>query len=198
MRFLLFFLPVLGIFGTACSEPDYVPKPRAYPRIEFPTSRETEDFSADFCPAFTFEQPDHVTIRKDQSVFDDNAPDDCWFDLHYPTLNGSIYFSYLPTNAGEVQALKRDAFRMTDWHTKKATYIDEVPFRRGNVEGLLFQVEGPAASPYQFYLTDTLGQHFVRGAVYVESSIQPDSLAPVYAFMRQDMDRVLSTFRWVE
>ena len=195
----LIFLPVfLCIFFTSCSEPDYVPKPRAFPRIDFPVATQPTAFQTDFCPAFTFEQPDYVTIRKDQRVFDEGAPDDCWFDLYYPTLNGSIYFSYLPTDPDAVETLKRDAFRMTDWHTKKATYIDEIPLKRGNVEGLLFRVEGPAASPYQFYLTDTLGQHFVRGAVYVESSVRPDSLAPVYAFMRRDMERVLETFVWTE
>ena len=194
MRIRYFSILVL-LSLAACSEPDYTPKPRAYPRIEFPIDAKTTRFDRDFCN-FSFQYPSYAEVRKDRTVFDEDALSDCWFDLHYPSLNGSIYFSYVPVGEEPLEKLTSDAFKMTDWHTKKATYIDEIPFERDGIRGMLFRVEGPAASPYQFYVTDTLGRHFLRGALYVESKIQPDSLAPVYQFMKRDMDQVLATFAW--
>lgn len=192
---LLSIAVLLSLLLSACGEPDYTPKPRAFPRIDFPQATTTARFDRDFC-TFSFDYPAYADVRKDQTVFDEDALSDCWFDLHYPTLNASIYFSYVPVGEQPLEKLKQDAFKMTDWHTKKATYIDEIPFERDGIRGILFRVEGPAASPYQFYVTDTLGQHFLRGALYVESKIQPDSLAPVYQFMKRDMDQVLATFAW--
>ena len=95
--------------------------------------------------------------------------------------------------------LKSDAFKMTDWHNKKATYIQETPVlnREHNVKGILFTVEGPVASQLQFFLTDTLEQqHFFRGALYFYTKANTDSLAPVYDFMRKDVERMIETFEW--
>jgi gliding motility-associated lipoprotein GldD len=88
---------------------------------------------------------------------------------------------------------------MTDWHNKKATYIEETPFfnREKNVKGMLFKVDGPVASKYQFFVMDTLEQnHFFRGALYFYTQALPDSLAPVYDFMKVDVMKMLETFEW--
>ena len=88
---------------------------------------------------------------------------------------------------------------MTDWHNKKATYINEKPLFNAahNVKGMLFSVEGPVASQLQFFLTDTSEQkHFFRGALYFYTEANTDSLAPVYDFMRKDVERMIETFEW--
>ena len=87
---------------------------------------------------------------------------------------------------------------MTEWHNKKATSIEDTPFRKpNNVQGLIFEVEGPVASQVQFLLTDTSEQeHFLRCALYFNTQARPDSLAPIYEFLRADVDRMIETFEW--
>jgi gliding motility-associated lipoprotein GldD len=86
---------------------------------------------------------------------------------------------------------------MTNKHNVKASYIEEFQVDRpeDKVYGVVFNVEGPAASTYQFFLTDST-KHFVRGALYFNTEARPDSLAPVAAFVREDLDRMVMTLKW--
>jgi len=51
------------------------------------------------------------------------------------------------------------------------------------------------ATPYQFFLTDST-HHFFRGALYYDATPNQDSLAPVNAFLLEDIQHILNTFRW--
>ena len=52
-----------------------------------------------------------------------------------------------------------------------------------SLEGVIFEPKGQAASYYQFYLSDK-EEHFVRAAFYFNSKVRPDSLAPIFNFLR--------------
>ena len=196
MRLLFSILCIICIF-TSCDEPVFTPKPRGYPRVDYP-EKAYQPFTEDYC-GFTFDYPKYATIQQDVDFFDEKPLHPCWFDIYLPDFEGRIYCSYIPIDKDNtLDKLKRDAFNMTDWHTKRATYIDEFPIKKDNgVKGMLFKVEGPAASPMQFFLTDSLGQeHFLRGALYFDTKIQPDSLAPIYDFVTKDVEKMLATFEW--
>ncbi|HFA48537.1 MAG TPA: hypothetical protein ENJ95_05900 [Bacteroidetes bacterium] len=193
--FILFFISVF--LSTSCSDPVFTPKPRGYPKVVYP-KKEYQKFAADYCH-FTFEYPKYAVIEKDTSFFDEQPADPCWFNVYIPDFDCRLYCSYAPiTGQASIDELKRDAFRMTEWHNKKATYIEDQPFRKANnVQGVLFEVEGPVASQVQFFLTDTLEQeHFLRCALYFNTQARPDSLAPVYQFVREDVDRMIASFSW--
>jgi gliding motility-associated lipoprotein GldD len=64
-----------------------------------------------------------------------------------------------------------------------------------NVYGLVYFLEGNAASSLQFYLTDSTN-HFVRGALYFDAKPNPDSLAPVQNFIQEDILNMIESFRW--
>lgn len=198
MRFVIFFVLVTFLF-TACEEPIYTPKPRGFPKVIYP-EKVYQSFSEDYCK-FTFAYPKYANIEQDKSFFGEETPDACWFDLHIPNFDSRIYFSYIPIdNENTFEKLKNDAFKMTDWHNKKATYIDESLIQKNNgVNGMLFRVEGPAASPLQFFLTDSLAEkHFLRGALYFNTQARPDSLAPVLDFVKKDVEKMLDTFEWID
>ena len=75
-------------------------------------------------------------------------------------------------------------------------YREELPIRNQNgVEGLLFNLEGPVASPINFFMTDTL-DHFVRASLYFNSNVDPDSIAPILEFVSKDVQQILQTFEW--
>ena len=189
-------LVFLSVCQTACEERVDVPKPRAYPRVVYP-EKNYRPFDASYCH-FTFDMPTYATLERDTAFFDENPRDECWFNLHVPALNATIYCSYYPLQGrSDFDELVRDAFEMTQKHNIKASYIEEIPVHRpaDHVHGIVFNVEGPAASSYQFFLSDST-RHFVRGALYFNTQARPDSLAPVVAFMKEDLNRLVETLRW--
>ena len=179
-----------------CEDSTPVPKPRAYPRVDYPQKAYTR-FDADYCN-FTFDMPVYATIEHDTTFFDEKAKDDCWFNIQVKQLNAKIFCSYYPIrNRAGFDELVKDAFEMTNKHNVKASYIEELTVNRpaDHVHGVVFHVEGPAASSYQFFLTDST-KNFVRGALYFNTEARPDSLAPVVRFMREDLDRLVGTLTW--
>lgn len=186
----------MGLIWAACEGYTPVPKPRAYPRVIYP-EKGYKPFEEGYCN-FTFDQPVYSKIEQDTAFFDEKPKDQCWFNISVPQLNAKIYCSYYPIHSHtEFEKFVNDAFEMTNKHTVKASYIDEIPVNRpeDHVHGVVFNVEGPAASSYQFFLTDST-KNFVRGALYFHTEAKPDSLAPVVAFMRKDLDRMVSTLKW--
>lgn len=190
-------LALFFAFQSCGGEPAFAPKPRAYPRVEYP-EKTYQAFDEDYCH-FTFEYPTYVEVVQDTLFFDQKPADPCWFDLYFPAFDSRIYCSYYPIKGPQsFEKLKKDAFGMADWHNKKANYIDEMRIERaGNVSGFAFVIDGPAASPFQFYLTDST-QHFLRGALYFNTQARPDSMAPIYQFVEADILKMIETFRWTD
>ena len=59
----------------------------------------------------------------------------------------------------------------------------------------MFDIDGPVASPTQFYLTDE-DKHFFRASLYFNSKVNPDSTAQVLEFLKPEIDTLLSSFKW--
>lgn len=182
----------------ACQSDDTadVPRPRAYPRVIYPERGYTA-LGAQYCD-FTFERPQYANLERDTTFFDEKAGSDCWFNLDVPSLNAKIYCSYYPvTSPARFDELVQDAFVMAQKHNIKASYIEEIPVHRSaaHVHGMLFNIEGAAASPCQFYLTDST-HHFLRGALYFNAKSRPDSLAPVVEFLKKDVGHLVETLQW--
>jgi gliding motility-associated lipoprotein GldD len=193
MRTGLLLLCLLLLMG--CEPAVYNPRPRAYPKVTYP-ERSYQAFEKAGCP-FTFEYPSYARVIQDVRFFNEAAPSDCWYNLEFPDFNGKVHFSYYPVrDKADYQRLKNDAFEMVDWHNKKASYINEKLVRLPNgTGGFVFDIEGPAASPLQFFLTDST-RHFLRGALYFDTAVNPDSLAPVLDFVRQDILHMIENFAW--
>ena len=181
--------------GSCAEEAAPVPKPRAYPRVIYP-ERSYEAFDLPGCP-FTFQMPAYAQIEQDTQFFGEKPQHPCWFNVVAPQFGSTIHFSYYPVEgAKSLEQLKRDAFDLAGKHNIKANYIDELPIQRPDgTQGFAFNIEGAVASPFQFYLTD--GQaHFVRGALYFNTQARPDSLAPVYDFVKTDIMEIINTLEW--
>ncbi len=192
---LFLFVSLCCLFAACNDDALPTPKPRGYPRVEFP-ARTYQAFDTSFC-AFTFEYPTYALVEQDTAFFDERPAHPCWFNLYMPQLNGRIHFSYYPIGPEKtLETLREDAFEMADWHNKRANYIDEIRISRPNgVGGLAFEITGPAASSFQFFLTDST-RHFLRGALYFNTQARPDSLAPVVDFVKEDLLHLIETFEW--
>jgi gliding motility-associated lipoprotein GldD len=197
----IFFGATALLIIASCGDGDnaQTPKPRGYPRIEFPTfdaANRYQKFDANYCQ-FTFDYPTYAKIERDTLFFDEAPPSDCWFDMTIPSLNATLHCSYYDIGGkNKFDKLRSDAFSLAGKHVIKADYInDQAIHNPQGVNGFAFDIEGPAACPFQFYVTDST-RHFMRGALYINAPSKTDSLAPIVAFLKEDMGRMLKTFTW--
>jgi gliding motility-associated lipoprotein GldD len=92
--------------------------------------------------------------------------------------------------------LRDDAFKLTAKHIYKADNIPNDLIKTPNgIQGIMFKVGGNAASPLQFFLSDTT-QHFLRGALYYEASPNADSTKPITEYLYKDIEHVINTLKW--
>ncbi len=193
----VFCLLMSAVLPGCVGATDQTPKPRAYPKIEFPVADSLASFRLEVCP-FAFEYPSYVAVEQDTVYFDDKPKHPCWFDLVTPSLDGRVHVSYYPiSSVADFEKHRDDAYTLVGKHNIVANYIDEQPIERPavGVHGFSFAVEGDAASPYQLFVTDST-RHFIRAAVYVNAQAKADSLGPVYEFLRRDLDEVVESLRW--
>jgi gliding motility-associated lipoprotein GldD len=186
----------LLFLAAGCSEEVALsPKPRAYPRIHYPEVT-LADFRLEECP-LSFQYPDYMEVRQETEFFDGAPPHACWFDLHMEAFNADLHCTYSPVrNYTEFQMLVQDAFRLANEQNKRASYIEDFQIRLPEgVSGMAFSLEGPSASPFQFFLTDST-RHFLRGSLYFNTRPNPDSLAPIVNFVKKDIVRIMETLRW--
>lgn len=191
----LFAIIILAMFSCR-GEQILIPKPRIYPKITFP-EKEYQPLNIPACP-FEMEVPSYFKYISDTHQNVNEQKHKCWFDLYCEELNTYLHFSYIDFNERkQFDELVADAFEMVDKHNIKASYRDELRINKSDekVHGVLFNIDGPVATPLQFYLTDSLS-HFLRGSLYFKASVNRDSIAPIYEFFKEDIDKMLSSFEW--
>lgn len=169
-----------------------VPRPRAYPRVEYP-DRNFKSFQETVCP-LTFQYPDYMQVIRRENFFEDNPAHPCWFDLDMPVFKATLHCSYSSIGSGrDFDGLVTDAFKIADQINLRANYMDEIRVANTHgVSGLLMEFSGSAASPLHFYLTDSTN-HFLKASLYFRSRVAPDSLAPITDFLRDDLAVIINT-----
>lgn len=173
----------------SCSQP-FTPKPRGYFRIDMP-ERHYSLFDTAF--PYMFEKPDYSSITKDPYSLDEKY----WINLNFLPFNATLHISYKQVDGNLITYLE-DAHKLVTKHIPKADAIYDslIVDRDRNVFGLVYEIEGSgAASPYQFFLTDSIA-HFVRGALYFNTVPNNDSLEPVIDFIKDDIEHLINTFQW--
>lgn len=208
---------------VACNS-TYTPKRKGYFKIDFPP-HEYQTFDRPGYP-YTFDYPVYASVARDSSFFDTIPENPYWININFPRFGATIYISYKdvgpPTDQRSVgrrpiingmapkgnlssypkepyntfDKLRDDAFKMTYKHTYKASSIQPTVIQTSNgIGGIFFTVGGNAATAQQFYLTDTT-RHFLRGALYFDTTPNEDSLGIVNNFLQKDLTHLINTFRW--
>lgn len=183
--------PVLFLFLTLLSScgSDYTPRPRGYFRIAFP-EKQFNDTMVAGCP-YSFEIPSYARLE----AYNDSLREPCWKYLRFPQFNAEVFLSYKKID-NNVGTCIDDAYTLAYKHSVKADAIDETLVSTPNrVHGLIYDISGNAASPVQFYATDSV-HHFIRGALYFNHTPKADSLQPVIDFLRKDIERLIITLKW--
>ncbi len=188
---LLVGIAAILILMAACNS-DYTPKPKGYFRIALP---EKHYMLLDSTLPYSFEYPTYARITNDPLSPEETT----WINLEMSVLKGRIHISHkpLPDKKSLIQYTE-DSRTLAYKHIAKASAIDQIaindPARK--VYGLVYEIKGMgAASPYQFYLTDSTN-HFLRGSLYFDVSPNNDSLSPVITFVQKDIQRIIETLKW--
>jgi gliding motility-associated lipoprotein GldD len=182
-------LLLLVFFTNGCKKNNYTPKPRGYYRIEFP-EKAYRSFTND--APFSFEYPVYSKIKNDPSA---NA-EPYWYNITIPENKVSIHLSYKKIDKN-LNILTEDSRELAYKHSIKASAINEKLYinNKKNVYGTIYEIEGNAASPFQFHLTDST-KNFIRGSFYIKNKPNYDSLKPVIEFVEEDIYHLIETFSW--
>ncbi len=178
------------IIWVAFYEEVHVPKPKGYFRIELPEKKYFEYNSA--CPV-RFEVPAYSSME----VFQDSLErDSCKFNLFMPGFKARIHCTYMPVGKN-FDKLIHDAYGFAAKHEMKASGLKRtmIEDEERKVFGIIYEIEGEAASQMQFFFTDSV-DHFFRGSLYFYNPPNADSIAPVLEFLKSDIDHIAQTLQW--
>jgi gliding motility-associated lipoprotein GldD len=186
---LLIVITISLFFFLGCGNDTFTPKPKGYFRIDLP-QKEYIPIEKD-CP-FNFEIPTYSFLNPNIN----NPGKSCWFDIVFKNLNASIYLSYKPVD-NNLNKYLEDSRSLAFKHTVKAFDIEQqiISYPEKRVFGLVYNIEGNAASSYQFHLTDSTN-HFIRGSLYFNNMPNQDSIQPVLDFVKEDITHLFETFEW--
>lgn len=211
-RIVLTLVVISVVFLSACNS-TYTSRKKGYYKIDFP-QRAYVLFDDPTFP-YSFEYPAYAKIVTDSTYFDSNPENPYWRNVDFPQFNARIFLSYKNIGGKALYKVKQadgsykdslginqfdkmvnDAFNLTNKNEAVATSIKDSVFRTPNaVSGVFFKVGGNAATARQFFMSDTI-RHFIRGALYFDTTPNADSLKPVQDFLQADIEHLINTFRW--
>ena len=182
---LIILMAVLMISCGGGDEPEFYPKPRGYMRLEFP-ERSYDRYHSD-CD-FSFEIPEYFEVM--------DKEDGCNKDVIINRFNAQLFLTYIPIDTNLMMNIEYSR-KMVYEHSIKADEIQEAVVwnDQNKAYGMKYNIVGNAASPYQFYVTDSTN-HFIRGALYFNVSPNYDSLKPSLDYVVEDIDRLIETVSW--
>lgn len=186
----LSFLSALFLLLTFSCKKEYVPKPRGYFRITF--QEKTYHRLDSIALPYQFDIPGYSKIVPDN----DRLAEPYWINLKIPAHKAEVHLSYKKVS-NNLEMLTEDSRALAYKHSIKADAINEKIFANPEkrVYGTIYLIDGNAASPLQFYLTDST-RNFLRGALYIREVPNIDSLRPVIDFLTPDVIRLIETTEW--
>ncbi len=184
---------MLGMLTCLSCNTDYLPKPKAYLRLDYP--------KAQYAPS-SLKLPIVFDINTQARVYIKtigNAPNSYGITIQYPALKGTIFLTYKPigNNKATLNSYLLDAQKFTQEHARKANAIIDQLYenRSKKVYGMFYEVGGNAASQSQFYVTDSV-QHFLTGSLYFRIKPNYDSIYPAAKYLENDIRRIMESMHW--
>lgn len=199
-------------FFLGCNS-NYSSKKTGYFKIALP-QHQYQLFNDSNFP-YRFEYPVYANIIQDSSYFDSKPENDYWINVDFPEFDARIFLSYKIIGGKTTFKIKQtdgiykdsiginyfdkmvnDAFNLTNKNDVIATSInDSLILTPNHITGVFFKVAGNAATAKQFFLSDTT-HHFIRGALYFNTTPNADSLKPVQDHLQKDIEHLINTFSW--
>lgn len=180
----VFFL-IVSLFA-GCRK-GYVPKPYGYPRIE----RDTASYRLFNSPEFPLQ---FDMAAGAEAVLRGNRTSAVWLDISYPEYGATLYCTYLPVSGKDIEVERSKATEFVYLHAAKASSIEAVSFEGDGVSASLYRLYGKVATPIQFIAEDD-SSFLLRGALYFNFEVEPDSVAPIVDYLEDDVCRLVETLK---
>ena len=179
-----------SLFFFACTR-DYQPKPKGYNRLVLPSQEYR--MSPDSLP-YSFQYSTHAKLLRDSSWFSERH----WVEIYYPELKANIHITYKRLNNREdfLKELLDDSYNLTSKQQIKASGIDElIIVTPSGKTAVIAEISGEVPSQFQFTITDS-SRNFLRGALYFNTRVANDSLAPAIDYMKKETMHFINTLNW--
>jgi gliding motility-associated lipoprotein GldD len=174
---------------TSCQQ-DYTPKPLGYNRLILPTP--SYQSLPDTLP-YTFEYSVHAKLLDDSSTISERF----WVEIYYPDIKANVHITYKVIQSEKLlKEFLDDSYTLTSKHQIKAYAINEVISKTPSGKtAVIAELEGEVPSQFQFTVTDS-SKNFLRGALYFNTKVANDSLAPAIEYMKKDIMHMINTLEW--
>lgn len=184
---------VLILVGTVACEQTYLPKPPGYNRIDLP-KHSFERLTTGY--PYQIDYSSYSKVEADTF----NLAEEDWVNLNYADFGAKVHLTFKRIDGDKVnfRQLSSDAFRLTAQHQVKAYGIEEaVLLTPEGYTGVVAELTGEVPTQFQFFVTDST-QNFLRGALYFNTAMKNDSLAPVIEFIKEDMAHLMNSVKFVD
>ncbi len=178
------------LLASGCTR-DYLPKPLGYNRLDLPEQEYRQ--LPDSLP-YHFQYSKHAQLLPDTSYVRGKY----WIEIYYPAIKSNIHITYqsLGGNPKLLREFIDDSYTLTAKHQIKAYAINEIiTVTPSGKTAVVAELEGEVPSQFQFTITDSVS-NFLRGALYFNTKVQNDSLAPAIEYMKRDMMHIINTLEW--
>jgi gliding motility-associated lipoprotein GldD len=185
-----FSLICLSLFLISCSK-DYVPKPLGYNRLDLPAAAYQP--LPDTLP-YSFEYSKHAMLLPDTSTINEKD----WIEIYYPSIKANIHVTYKDVHQDKklLEEFMNDAYTLTSKHQIKAYAINELISKTASGKtAVIAELEGEVPSQFQVTITDS-SNNFLRAALYFNTRVANDSLAPAIEYMKKDVMHLINTLEW--
>lgn len=116
-------------------------------------------------------------------------------DVDYPSLKAHLYCTWHSINPSRFPLMAEEGHKMAYQHLLVATAIKENLYANDSLKvyGILYDIEGNAATPLQVVLTDSVS-YFFNASLYFNVTPNADSIAPILEYVRKDVRRMMETY----
>ena len=183
------FIIFIVFFGC---ENYFLPKESAYLRLDYPKPEYELIDNKEF--PFFFEANSRLSEISDIDINLESID----FIINYNQLNAQINFQYKNVNSKEkLNAYILDLKTAIETHSMMANSvkIKDYSLKEKNIFGRIFDLSGSVASPYQFYLTDSIN-NIISGFVYFNIKPNYDSILPAINYIENDIIYLIESFDW--
>lgn len=192
MKFLhkILFLFGLLLFHFSCDETSYLPREKAFLRLEFEKPM-YDTFSSEFSKLnFIFNNAyasfEIVSDKKTVLRYKDIKIDIVLIDIQLE-------------NTSSIEESLQNFYMFLEPHRKKSNQISVKEFVSADNKRFakVFEMRGPVASPLQFYVTDSIN-NFLFGSMNLTEKSDYDSIYPSIMYVKNDIFSIIESVNWEE
>ena len=178
------------LFHFSCDEKNYLPREKAFLRLEFKKpiydtfSSESSKLNFIFNNAYT-----SFEIVSDEKKV-----------LRYKDIKIEIVLSDVQLeNIFSFEESLQNFYMFLEPHRKKSNQISVKEFISADNKRFakVFEMRGPVASPLQFYITDSIN-NFLFGSMNLTEKSDYDSIYPSIMYVKNDILSIIESVNWEE